>query len=121
LFGVLVRMGSIRIKSTPPGEAPASIRSAWVGLLLPLLHERPRYFLGSGMLSGPRDSIATIMHLITLRLKVQTGYVVASLAAIEILEKSNADAARWWREHAPRAARPGHKFLFSPDCCERVE
>ena len=114
-------MASIRIKSTPPGEAPASIRQAWVGLVLPVLYERPRRFLGSGVLSGPRGNFETIVHLVTLRLKAQTGYVAPSLAAIEILEDSNADAARWWREHVPRAMQPRHKFLFDPECCERVE
>jgi hypothetical protein len=49
------------------------------------------------------------------------GFVVASLTAIEILEKSNPEAARWWRENAPHATRPQNKFLFAPDCCERVE
>ena len=114
-------MASIRIKSTPPGEAPASVRDAWVGLVLPLLYERPRHFLGSGVLSGPRGNIATFIHLITFRLKVHVGFVVASLTAIEILENSNADAARWWRENVPHATRPRHRFLFAPECCERVE
>ena len=89
--------------------------------MLPLRHERPRRYLGSGVLTGPRGNIATIIHLLTFRLRVQTGYVVPSLAAIEILEKSNADAARWWRENVPHAAQPQHKFLFAPECCEPVE
>ncbi len=113
-------MASVRIKSTPSGEAPP-IREAWVGLVLPLVYERPRRFLGSGVLSGPDGIIATIIHLLTFRLQAQTGYVVPSLAAIEILEKANADAARWWRKNVPRALRPRHKFLFDPVCCERVE
>ena len=114
-------MASVRINSTPPGEAPTPIREAWVGLALPLVYERPRRFLGSGVLSGPDGIIATIVHLLTFRLHAQTGYVVPSLAAIEILEKSNPDAARWWRENVPRALRPRHKFLFDTACCERVE
>jgi RimJ/RimL family protein N-acetyltransferase len=86
------------------------------------VYERPRRFLVSGVLSGARGrKIATIVHLITFRLRLQTGYVVPALAAIEILENSNAVAGRWWRENAAHATRPQSKFLFSLDCCERVE
>ena len=115
-------MASIRITSIPPGEAPAEIRQAWVGLTLPLMYERPRRFLVSGVLSGTRGrTIAIFIHLITLRLKVQTGYVVPSLAAIEILERSDAVAGRWWRENADHSLRPRNRFLFAPECCEAVE
>lgn len=115
-------MAAIRITSIPPGEAPEPVRETWVGLTLPLLYKKPRRFLVSGVLSGPRGNIvATIIHLFTFRLKIQTGYVVPSLAAIEILEKANVVAGRWWRENAPHAARPRRKFIFSLDCCERVE
>lgn len=113
-------MASIRIKSTPAGEAPASIRDAWVGLELPLLRDKPLRYLGSGVLTGPRTFLQTLVHLVTLRLSVQTGFVVPSLAAIEILEKSDPVAASWWRENAPHTVRRGRHFLFSPECCERV-
>jgi len=113
-------MASIRITSTPPGEAPVSIREAWVGLELPLLRDKLLHYLGSGVLSGPRSLVETLVHLVTFRLTVHTGFVVPSLSAIEILEKSDPTAARWWRENAPHTARRGRHFLFSPECCERV-
>src|SRR5450432_2057181 len=114
----LIPMASIRITSVPPGEAPAEIRQAWVGLTLPLLHDRPRHFLVSGVLSGPRGrKMAIFLHLITFRLKVQTGYVVPSLAAIEILERSDPVAGHWWRENAAHALRPRSRFVFTTDCC----
>ena len=114
-------MASIRITRTPPGEAPDSIREAWVGLELPLLRDKPLRYLGSGVLSGPRSFVATLLHLLTFRLKVYTAFVVPSLAAIEILEKADPSAAKWWRENAPHAVRRGRHFLFPPDCCERVD
>ncbi|MEO8739601.1 MAG: hypothetical protein ABI537_07860 [Casimicrobiaceae bacterium] len=115
-------MAFIRVTSIPPGEAPAAIRQAWVGLTLPLLHARPRHFLVSGVLSGARGRrLATFLHLITFRLKVQTGYVVSSLAAIEILETSDATAALWWRENALHVLQPRNRFLFSVDCCVRED
>jgi hypothetical protein len=114
-------MALVQIKSTPPGEAPASIREAWVGLELPLYREKPLRYLGSGVLTGPRNMVQTLIHLVTFRLRVETGYVVSSLAAIEILEGSNPGAARWWRENAPHTVRPRRYFLFSPECCERLK
>jgi hypothetical protein len=113
-------MASIRIKSTPPGEAPISIREAWVGLELPLLRDKPLRYLGSGVLTGPRSLVRMLVHLVTLRLKVYTAYVVPSHTAIGILEGADPVAARWWRENAPHAIRRGRHFLFSPECCERV-
>jgi hypothetical protein len=113
-------MASIRITSTPPGEAPVSIREAWVGLELPLLHDKPLRYLGSGVLSGPRTIVETLVRLVTFRLKLHTAFVVPSLTAIEVLEKANPPAARWWRENAPHTVRRGRHFLFPPECCECV-
>jgi hypothetical protein len=114
-------MASIRITSTPPGEAPPAIREAWVGLELPLFHDKPRYYLAWGVLTGPRSIMEGILNFFALRFQVQRGFSVPSLAAIEILAKSDPHAANWWRENVPRMARPRRYFLFSPDCCERVE
>lgn len=113
-------MASIRIRSTPAGEAPASIREAWVGLELPLVRDKPLRYLGSGVLTGPQSLVQTLVHLVTFRLSVQTGFVVSSLTAIEILEQADPLAARWWRENASHTVRRGRHFLFSPECCERV-
>jgi hypothetical protein len=114
-------MASVRIVDTPPGEAPLEIRRAWVGLELPVLGNRPVRYLGSGVLTGPKSFTETLFHLITLRLVVQSGYVVPAERAIEILEAARPEAARWWREHAAHTIRAGRKFLFSPECCEFVK
>jgi hypothetical protein len=114
-------MASVRIIDTPPGEAPLDIRQAWVGLELPVLAKRPVRYLGSGVMTGPKTFTQTLLHLITLRLVVQSGYVVPATRAIEILEAVRPEAARWWREHAAHAIRARRKFLFSPECCEYVE
>ena len=89
-------MPSIRITSIPPGEAPAAIRAAWVGLELPLKRSKPQRYLGSGVLSGPRNGIQTLLHMITLRLKVHTGFVVPALSAIEILEGAVSKRGQSW-------------------------
>jgi hypothetical protein len=114
-------MASVRITSAPPGEAPAEIRQAWVGLELPIVRRTPQRYLGSGVLTGPRSIRALFLHLFTLRLHVHVGYVVPSLEAIDILEKSRPEAARWWHEHAPQMLQPKRRFLFAPECCEIVQ
>jgi hypothetical protein len=107
--------------SVPPGEAPIEIREAWVGLELPLLRERPGRFLGSGVLSGPRSVGASLFRLLTFRSKLHRGYVVGSLASIEVLEKSNPMAASWWREHTPHLVRARRFFIFPTECCRLIE
>lgn len=114
-------MTSIRITGIPPGEAPAEIRAAWVGLELPLRHDVPRRYLASGVLSGPRGPLQVLLHLVTFRLQVHTGYVVPALPAMNILERAHPHAARWWRESSPHNAKARRYFLFPPDCCERVQ
>jgi hypothetical protein len=112
-------MATVRIVSVPPGEAPVEIRESWVGLELPLKRSNPQRYLGSGVLSGPRNTLQMLAHLVTFRLKMHTGFVVPSLIAVEILEKTQPGAARWWRENAPHVVRPRRYFLFPTECCER--
>src|SRR5437773_6445609 len=45
----------VRIISAPPGEAPADIRRAWVGLTLPIVGRGPMTGFGSGVLTGPKS------------------------------------------------------------------
>jgi len=115
-------VASIRITSVPPGEAPLDIRQAWVGLELPILRKKPGRYLGSGVLSGPRGSIRrTLIYLVTFRLKFHWGYVVPTLPAIELLERSNPTAARWWRDNAPHTIHARRYFVFATECCAPVE
>ena len=114
-------MAFVRIIDTPPGEAPLEIRQAWIRLQLPVLGKRPIRYLGSGVLTGPKSFIGTLLHLITFRLAVHSGYVVPADRAVEILAAARPEAARWRREHAPHALRARRKFLFAPECCEYVE
>ena len=114
-------MASIRITSVPPGEAPVTIREAWVGLELPVFRKRPGRYLGSGVLSGPRSIGESFVHLLTFRFALHRGFVVPTLPAIEVLERSHPAAARWWRENAPHAVGARRYFIFPAECCERAE
>lgn len=114
-------MASIRIINVPPGEAPLAIRQAWVGLELPLRRKRPGRYFAAGVLSGPRSVGETLKCLLGFRYRIHSGYVVPTLPAVELLERSNPAAARWWRDNAPHAVRAGRFLVFPTECCQRVE
>ena len=120
-LAIAPHMESIRIVSVPPGEAPIAIREAWVGLELPSLRKRPGRYLGSGVLSGPRSIAESLIRLLTFRAAFHGGYIVPVLPAVEVLERSDPAAARWWRENTPHLVRPGRFFVFSVECCEPRE
>ena len=92
-----------------------------MGLELPLLRKRPGRFLGSGVLSGPRSVGASLIRLLTFRSTLHHGYIVASLAGIEVLERGNPSAARWWRENTPHLVRKRRYLIFPVDCCKLIE
>src|SRR3954470_18176769 len=107
----------IRIKSTPPGEAPEHVRQAWIGLEIPV---PPRFAgcrrcLGFGVLSGPKSRLGTLFAILFGRAQRETGYIVEANVAIDLLASRSPDAAAWWREHAPRFIEPGRHFMFAAE------
>ncbi len=109
------------IISAPPGEAPADIRRAWVGLTLPIVGRGPMTGFGSGVLTGPKSILELLWRLVTFRMQVHEGYAVDVATAIDVLAKARPDAAAWWRHAAPHLFRRGHRFVFARDCCQPVE
>jgi hypothetical protein len=98
----------IQIVAAPPGEAPPAIRAAWIGCVLPLIAgtDRPEQSIDArGVTSGRPEE-----HGLSYR--------VQGVDAILVLEQHDAEAARWWREHAPRFLQPGKLFAFSAAACE---
>ena len=83
----------IRIKSTPPGEAPEHVRQAWVGLVLP----------------------------VPGRMRRRGGYLIAADKAVEILSQQAPEAAEWWRQNKARSVARGAYFVFADEACEVVE
>jgi hypothetical protein len=112
----------IRVKNTPPGEAPEHVRRAWVGLVFPV----PDRFAAShkfpiiGVLSGPKTFFGTIIGFFCGQVKLETGYAVAADAAVEILSRNAPEAADWWRKNAARTIKPGKYFVFARDACEVI-
>jgi hypothetical protein len=99
----------LRILGLPPGEAPESIRRAWVGVELPLRRGQtePNRVGSLGVLSrqGP---------------EVSMGYLVDGSAAVAALASQAPEAAAWWRENAPHVIASGYRLFFPSDVCERV-
>src|SRR3989475_2155791 len=81
----------VRIISAPPGEAPADIRRAWVGLTLPIVGRGPMTGFGSGVLTGPKSILELLWRLVTFRMQVHEGYAVDVATAIDILAKARPD------------------------------
>jgi hypothetical protein len=98
----------IRIIDVPPGEAPESVRRAWVGLVLPVWKRTrgPLLARGFGVLTG--------------RGQVVYGYAVQAPAAVEILARHAPEAAEWWTRNVPQYLRPGRLFLFHAEVCQEV-
>jgi hypothetical protein len=110
----------IRVARVPPGEAPFWVREKWVGLELPLVagERGARRTYAGGVLSGPHNPfVAIVMHLIG-RLKREAGYMVDAIEAVNILERTAPDAARWWRQNAQALLLGRRKFLFQEAVCD---
>ncbi len=113
-------MPSVRIIAVPPGEAPQHVREAWVGLRLPVakgILSRRRRWLSAGVLSGPRGILDRLRWLVRGKYERREGYAVGTMVALDLLEKANPEAARWWRENTPHLLRPGRHFLFPAQVC----
>ena len=112
-------MAYLKITSTPPGDAPDWVREKWVGLSLPLADEEGVAHTSetfSVLLSHPKTRIGYYWGRLRGRIKKQTGYIVYSAVAIEVLDQSSPDAAAWWRSNVPWVDQPGATFLFQEGC-----
>lgn len=96
----------VRVTSVPDGEAPEWVRQAWVGLVLPAVDRRP--------VPG--------IEVLSERQSVAPAYQVNTSVALTLLEVGERTAAAdWWREHTTEANDPTQHFLFSPDCCTKLD
>jgi hypothetical protein len=112
----------IRIKSTPPGEAPEHVRQAWIGLEIPVparFTGRRRAF-GVGVLSGPKSRLGALLAWLYGRAQRHVGYIVEASVAVDLLASRCPEAAEWWRQHAPRFIEPGRYFMFAAESCDEL-
>ena len=110
----------VRIIACPPGEAPLSVRLAWVGLELPLASSRATRQLAmtSGVVSTPRGLWQRIVALFLGRYGVRTGYMVTALDAVTVLQAKDPATAAWWREHCGHLLDGKRQFLFPTASCQ---
>ncbi len=104
------QMGKIKVIKTPEGEPPEHVREAWVGLTLPC-HPYMGY---------PSDG--TLEYGVLTKEKAPRNRYAVSVPqdqALDILEKINPEAAKWWRErHYPIL---GDNFSFAEDEVQIIE
>lgn len=112
----------IRIKSTPPGEAPNEIRRAWVGLEIPVPARFAgfRQSRGFGVLSGPKSRLGAFVAILFGRARQEFGYIVDAQVAIDLLSLRSPAAADWWRQNAPHLVEPGRYLIFALESCEEL-
>jgi hypothetical protein len=101
-------MGWIRVVHIPGGEAPFSVRAAWVGLELPC-----DPYLGYSTPGMERGALTGIPAERNRR-----GVAVPQAEALRILEQVDPRAAAWWNEHG--FPRGDERFLFSEDEIEII-
>jgi hypothetical protein len=98
----------IRVTVTPPGEAPAVVRQAWVGLTQAHGHPAPAVVPVRGAVHGQPAGC-------------WTGYPVDGRQAVERLAAVRPEAAAWWRQHARHVLPRGYCLVFPVETCELVE
>lgn len=102
----------IRIKETPPGQAPKEIRDAWVGTVLPIKPEGEiRGKVLMGVLGGKVDP------------ENVPGYLVDWNEAVKLLKERSPEAARWWKRNRVRSILRGRvpkELHFAKSVCEIV-
>ena len=114
-----MRGTSIRITSTPQGEAPREVRMAWIGLELPLANPDMIEASTLGVLSARRWWTRLRSRLGLLPANTMQGYLVERFRAISFLQRHAPEAAAWWIANLPEVAQDdGTLFLFDRDCCE---
>ena len=109
----------IRIHDIPPGEAPEDVRKAWVGLELPT-KGGISVFQTAQVISGPKSPLGRFIAQLFGRLRLEKGYAVETIVAIEILKQKSPEAANWWIENTPHLLMPGKHLVFISSVCEPV-
>lgn len=94
----------VRIAATPPGDAPESIRRAWVGLELPACVDRP--------------NAGAVGVLSNRAVPCRESYAINGAEAVALLADWDPGAAAWWRTNAPHVLRGGYQLVFPAEVCE---
>jgi hypothetical protein len=118
-------MTRIRIVDIPFGDAPKHVRSAWIGLDLPLADigaQQPQIYAHHSVLSGWRLWLKNLRKGLMGELEEQPtlGYVVSVADAFAVLSVARPEAAAWWRQNTPHLFTHGGNLLFQATCCTEI-
>ena len=99
----------IKFISRPDGQAPEWVRDAWIGLIVETPGtSNPNEGIMIGVQGGPiEDDDRNI-----------GGYEVNTKEAVTALEKTNPEAALWWKENFPIEFL--NTLVFGKEFCEIV-
>ena len=81
---------------------------------------RRRSFLGTGVLSGPKNRLGALLAIVLRRTQRVKGYMVESKTALDLLAARSPEAAELWRHNAPHFFEPGRAFVFTGDSCAEI-
>ena len=118
LDGECAQYRHIRIIKTPRGAAPEWVREAWVGLTLPLGDYPPgdpKLLHRFGVTSSWRKRF---FPWTAPRFQLADFFPVSASKSIEVLQKTEPDAAWWWTENTPHLLHPTARLMFRRDECE---
>ncbi len=96
-------MGHIKVICLPVGEAPYKVRKKWIGLVLPC----------DPFIGAPQGN--TLRGVVSKKTTISfaSGVSVPQDKAIEILEKWNRKAAKWFKDNG--FPKPGEYFNFAEE------
>ncbi|WHI46103.1 hypothetical protein [Microbulbifer sp. VAAF005] len=109
----------VRIVEVPQGEAPLEIRKSWVGIELPLAKEGLQNCRTVGVVSGPKTILGQLWKLLSGNTQGEIGYLVEGCVAINLLNESNPDAAKWWSENT-HFEKQGKYLFFNEKVCHVI-
>ncbi|MEO9819228.1 MAG: hypothetical protein ABJ370_23035 [Paracoccaceae bacterium] len=107
----------IEITSTPPGESPEWVRTAWIGVKVQTLDDTPVTVPTVSSVGGPRSIPGQIWHHLRGKTIMRKGYLVNARDAVGLLALQSEEAARWCIENAPQMLNPDQNFMFEETCC----
>ncbi len=106
------------ITAVPFGDAPLWVREKWIGVSVPLAQSSDKALnvRTVSVLSKTNHILGFLFACLFGRTKRETGFLVESKLAIELLARSSPEAANWWYENTPQLLKLNQYFLFDEQC-----
>ena len=109
----------VEIVVAPGGDPPDWVRKSWVGLRLPVIGDVHKMEIHD-ITTAPRSRFGWFLARLLKRLVPARGYQINAAQAVEILERSKPEAAKWWRENTPHILDGRTNIMFHEWACRPV-